>query len=473
MAHLATVGSHSVNGVAALHTELIKSRPAAATSIELWPERFNNKTNGVTPRRWVLYANPRLTRLVTQRHRPGVDRPRPRASSSGCCAHADDPSLLDELCAGQARTTSATWRRWCSARTGVDAAAGRDVRRPDQALPRVQAAAAGLPADRRALPGAQAQPGADALPRTYIFAGKAAPGYVMAKLHIKLINDVAAVINADPAVRGRLAVVFLPELRRVSGAGAHPGGRHFAADLDRGQGGVGHQQHEVRAQRRAHHRHARRRQRRDPRSGRARTTSSSSGSPRAEVHALWADRLRSARVHRAQRRARRGAGSDLGSASSAWARCDRFEPIMNNLRDHDPFMVCADFDAYAAAEARAAEAVPRSARLVAPRALQHRGRRAFLQRRDRSPLRRRDLAHHAGEDRSRLDRRALQWRACHHERAPPWLHVASPSPSITRRTTATTGGQLSPHVVRLRPAPHCRTPILAYSLQGHRRSSTS
>ena len=98
-----------------------------------------------------------------------------------------------------------------------------------------------------------------------IFAGKAAASYRTAKLIIKLINDVAEVVNNDPDVAGRLKIVFLAELQCQPGRGDHSGRRSFRADLDRRHGSLRHRQHEARAQRRADHRHARRRQHRNPR----------------------------------------------------------------------------------------------------------------------------------------------------------------------------------------------------------------
>ena len=111
------------------------------------------------------------------------------------------------------------------------------------------------------------------VPRVKFFAGKAAPSYHNAKLIIKLANDVGRVINANPAVRGRAEGGVPAELQRQPRRGDGAGGRPLRADLDRRHGGVGHRQHEVRAERRADHRHARRRQRRDPRAGRAPRTS--------------------------------------------------------------------------------------------------------------------------------------------------------------------------------------------------------
>ena len=96
MAHLATVGSHSINGVAKLHTDLVKT-DLLPDFHELWPERFNNKTNGVTPRRWLLYANPRLTRLISSRIGPSwIDLPELGRLQS-LAAFIDDDDLLDAL----------------------------------------------------------------------------------------------------------------------------------------------------------------------------------------------------------------------------------------------------------------------------------------------------------------------------------------------------------------------------------------
>src|SRR5262249_8763012 len=97
MAHLATLGSHSINGVAELHTELLK-KELLSDFFELWPERFNNKTNGVTPRRWMLYANPRLTKLVSSRiGTEWIDRD--LGQLRAISAYADDDAFLDSLAA--------------------------------------------------------------------------------------------------------------------------------------------------------------------------------------------------------------------------------------------------------------------------------------------------------------------------------------------------------------------------------------
>jgi glycogen phosphorylase len=207
MAHLATVGSHSINGVAELHTELLKTQ-LLSDFHELWPERFNNKTNGVTPRRWMLYANPRLTKLVSSRlGTDWIDRDLGKLRS--IAAYSDDDAFLDALTAVK-QANKVDLAKLVRQRIGValsaDAMFVVQIKRFHE-YKRQLLAALELVATYAAL---KRDPSADFQPRAYIFAGKAAPGYAMAKLHIKLINDIASVINSDPAVSGKLSVAFLP-----------------------------------------------------------------------------------------------------------------------------------------------------------------------------------------------------------------------------------------------------------------------
>jgi starch phosphorylase len=209
MAHLAVVGSHSVNGVAALHTELLKAE-LFQDFHRLWPDRFNNKTNGVTPRRWLLQANPELARVITECIGPGWE------------TDADQLRRLEPLAQDPAfrrqfrevkRANKARLAEIIRHQTGlaVDTDSMFDVqvkrlheyKRQLLAVLHVAAQYLRLKADPQSLPVA----------RTWIFGGKAAPGYQMAKLHIKLINSVAEVVNRDPDVRGRMAVVFLRNYR--------------------------------------------------------------------------------------------------------------------------------------------------------------------------------------------------------------------------------------------------------------------
>jgi glycogen phosphorylase len=207
MAHLAAVGSHSINGVAALHTELVK-RDLLHDFNELWPERFNNKTNGVSPRRWLLHANWRLSQLITTRiGEAWMDH------SFGDIARlrefADDPDLLDALYTvkrNNKRTLVAFLEGCCDVAIDpaslfvVHAKRIHEYKRQLLAILHVIALYAEL----------KRSPEGFDVARTFIFAGKAAAGYHSAKLHIKLINDVANIVNHDPATAGKLRVVFVP-----------------------------------------------------------------------------------------------------------------------------------------------------------------------------------------------------------------------------------------------------------------------
>ncbi|MDB5613255.1 MAG: glycogen/starch/alpha-glucan phosphorylase [Devosia sp.] len=206
MGQLAFVGSHSINGVSALHTELMK-QTVFSDLHKLYPERINNKTNGITPRRWLMQCNPELTKLISDRIGPefldDIDL------LQGLNAHADDPTFQGQFAAVK-QANKQKLAKLIKDRLGItvsaDAMFDVQIKRiheyKRQLLNIIQAVA--LYDEIRA------HPERDWAPRVKIFAGKAAPGYWNAKLVIKLINDVAKVINNDPAVRGLLKVVFLP-----------------------------------------------------------------------------------------------------------------------------------------------------------------------------------------------------------------------------------------------------------------------
>ena len=205
MAHLAVVGSHSVNGVAALHTELIKSH-LMPDFARFWPERFNNKTNGVTPRRWLLLANPRLAAAITERI--GRDWITDLDQLQRLLPLAEDAAFQDELRAVK-RHNKQRLAELIHARHGVvvdpDSIFDVQVKRLHEYKRQLLNCLHIMDLYWRL----KEQPDLDLVPRTFIFSGKAAPGYAAAKLHIKLINDVADIVNNDPAMRDRLKVVFL------------------------------------------------------------------------------------------------------------------------------------------------------------------------------------------------------------------------------------------------------------------------
>ncbi len=209
MANLAVVGSHSVNGVAALHTELLK-RELFRDFHALWPDRFNNKTNGVTPRRWLLQSNPALARSITEVIGPGwltdaseLRRLEPLAGDAGF------RRLFGEVKRENKARLAETVRAENGLTLDLDSIFDVQVKRIHEykrqllAILRVASEYLRLKEDRAH----------DPHPRTYLFGGKAAPGYAMAKWIIKLVNAVADVVNHDVDVRGRITVAFLKNYR--------------------------------------------------------------------------------------------------------------------------------------------------------------------------------------------------------------------------------------------------------------------
>jgi starch phosphorylase len=203
MAHLAIVGSHKVNGVAAIHTRLMKET-IFADFHRLWPDKIVNMTNGVTPRRWLNQANPALAQLITGRIGKGWLKDLDQLRQLAPLATMRLPRRFVRV----KRDNKLRLAHVIQQRLGIKVDPAFAVRRADQAHPRIQAPAAQCAARDHAL-----QPPARRRrrpPRTVVFGGKAAPGYRMAKLIIRLINDVADIVNNDPLVRDRLKVVFIP-----------------------------------------------------------------------------------------------------------------------------------------------------------------------------------------------------------------------------------------------------------------------
>ncbi len=222
MAHLAIVGSHRVNGVARLHTELLKSQ-VFPDFAEMVPERFVSITNGITPRRWLLACNPRLAALISSRIGDGWVRDLDRLAA--LAPFADDPGFRDEFLAVKRANKvdlAATVRRLCGVAVDPDSLYDVQVKRMHEYKRQLLAAMHIIALYRRA----KADRGAAMTPRTFLFGAKAAPAYRMAKLTIRLINGIADVVNADPDVAGRLRVAFLPDYRVTIASAVIP-----AADL--------------------------------------------------------------------------------------------------------------------------------------------------------------------------------------------------------------------------------------------------
>lgn len=222
MAHLACVGSHAVNGVAELHTRLLKEE-VLRDFYEMMPEKFNNKTNGVTLRRFVVLSNPGLSRLITAKiGETWVSRPEELRRLE---KFVDDPAFREEWRRVKLENKK-NLARLIRERTGieVDPSSMFDIqvkrlheyKRQHLNVLHIIALYNRIKQD----------PAYDVCPRTFIFGGKAAPGYFMAKRIIKLINSVADVVNHDPDVNGRLKVVFFPDFNVKNAKFIYP-----AADL--------------------------------------------------------------------------------------------------------------------------------------------------------------------------------------------------------------------------------------------------
>lgn len=209
MAHLAIVGSSSVNGVARLHTELLKTR-VLRDFAEYWPGKFNNKTNGITPRRWLLKANPALADLITGAIGDGwitkLDQLR------GLERFADDAAFQKKFRAIKQKNKEVL-ANYVAAELGVtvspDSLFDVQVKRLHEYKRQLLLALYIIVLYDRL----KENPGLEIAPRTFIFAAKAAPGYSMAKLIIKLIHQIAEVVNRDPQVKEKMKVVFLPNYR--------------------------------------------------------------------------------------------------------------------------------------------------------------------------------------------------------------------------------------------------------------------
>jgi len=350
MAHLATVGSHTVNGVAALHSRLL-AETVLRDFHDLWPEKFTNVTNGVTPRRFVAISNPPLARLLTERAGDGwlKDLGRLRRLEP----LADDEAFRREWREVKL-AAKRTLARIIEERTGVRVDPGAlfdvQVKRlheyKRQHLNALHILALYLRLKR--------DPDADVPPRVCLFGAKAAPGYVMAKRIIKLVNATAAVVNTDPAVRGRLKVVFFPDFNVKNAQHIYP-----AADLSeqistagKEASGTGNMKFAMNG---------------------ALTIGTLDGANAEIREEVGAENFFLFGLTAGEVAARKAGGyrprdcyersADLREvldfvASGALAHGDAqlFKPLVDNLLSADPFLVLADYDAYAACQARVSEA---------------------------------------------------------------------------------------------------------------------
>ncbi|HKY02995.1 MAG TPA: glycogen/starch/alpha-glucan phosphorylase [Burkholderiales bacterium] len=344
MAHLATVGSHAVNGVAALHSELLRET-VLRDFAQLWPNRFLNVTNGVTPRRFVVLGNPGLSVLLDEIAGPkwAVEPERLRALE----AHAGDAAFQERWRQIKHRNKESLARRIreCAGIT-VDPASLFDIQvkriheYKRQHLNLLHVIALYLRVLR--------DPGLDIAPRCFIFGGKAAPGYHMAKLIIRLVNGVAEVVNADTAVAGRIKVVFFPDFNVKYAHMIYP-----AADLSeqistagKEASGTGNMKFMLNG---------------------ALTIGTLDGAnveirEEAGTENFFLFGLRADEVERVKRegytpRQHIESNAELRDvldtiASGRFSRGDRemFRPLVDDLMGHDPFLVLADYAAYVACQ---------------------------------------------------------------------------------------------------------------------------
>jgi starch phosphorylase len=207
MANLATVGSHAVNGVAELHSDLLK-QTVLRDFAELWPDKFRNVTNGVTPRRFMALSNPALTELITKSVGEGWLKDLNRLR--GLEPLADDRDFQDQwwrVKLGNKQRLAALIHERTGIKVSPESLFDIQVKRIHEYKRQHLAALHILTLYLRLRQNSET----DVPPRTFIFGGKAAPGYFMAKRIIKLINSIGEVVNSDPAVRDRLKVVFFPD----------------------------------------------------------------------------------------------------------------------------------------------------------------------------------------------------------------------------------------------------------------------
>jgi starch phosphorylase len=207
MAHLAIVGSHSTNGVAAIHSELLRTR-VLADFAELHPERFNNKTNGVTPRRWLQQANRWLAGLIDET--VGGEWVTNLERLRELLPFADDAVFRAQFRAVKQEAKGA-FADWLKFKHGIvvdpESIFDSQIKRIHEYKRQLLNALHVVILYNRL----RNDPNSMTVPRTFFFAGKAAPAYRLAKLIIKLINSIATTIDADPVARGKLRVIFLPD----------------------------------------------------------------------------------------------------------------------------------------------------------------------------------------------------------------------------------------------------------------------
>jgi len=350
MAHLASCGSYAINGVAALHTQLLKA-DVLRDFAQLWPEKFSNKTNGVTPRRWMVVSNPRLATLITGQIGDGWIRDLYELRQLEPLA--DDAAFRADWRAIK-RDNKSRLARIVRDRIGVvidpDSVFDVQVKRIHE-YKRQHLTALQIIAMYHRI---KCNPNAEFTPRTFIFGGKAAPGYHMAKLIIRLITAIGDVVNRDPQVRDQLKVLFLPNFNVTNAQQIYP-----AADVSeqvstagKEASGTGNMKFQMNG---------------------ALTIGTMDGAnieireevgaenfflfgkTTSEVHALRASGYRPRDIYESNDELR----SVLDLLSDGFfSRGDGalFQPLLENLLRYDPYLVLADFQSYVECQGRVSQA---------------------------------------------------------------------------------------------------------------------
>jgi glycogen phosphorylase len=350
MAHLAVAGSHAVNGVAALHSDLLK-RDVLRDFAEMTPQKFSNKTNGVTPRRWLNQCNPRLSALISEAI--GPTWPTDLDALEKLTPLANDASFVEKAAAIK-RQNKADFAKYCADEYGYrfdpDSLFDVQIKRLHEYKRQLLNALHVI----RLYLDAKRDPKALAVSRTVLFGAKAAPGYRLAKLIIKLVNSISDVVNSDVDLEGRLRVAFLPNYRVSLAERIIP-----AADLSeqistagKEASGTGNMKLSMNG---------------------ALTIGTLDGAnieireavgeenfflfglTTEEVHDLQRTGYRPRAIYEKNDRLREVI--DL-IANGFFSQEDQalFRPLTDNLLDHDPYMLLADFDAYIACQHRVSEA---------------------------------------------------------------------------------------------------------------------
>jgi len=349
MSHLSLVGSHSVNGVSALHSQLLKTE-LFRDFYELWPEKFNCKTNGITQRRWLYKANDRLSRLITEAIGDRwitdlyeLEKLMPLAGDAGF------RRKWDAVKAANKKDLAEYVLRTTGIRLPHDAIFDVQVKRIHEYKRQLLFALYILHEYLRL----KKDPKADFYPRAFIFGGKAAPGYFTAKLIIRFINSMASVINADSSIKDRIKVVFLENYRvslaekifpaadlseQISTAGTEASGTGCMKFMVNGALTIG------------------------TLDGANIEIAEAVGKDNMFIFGATSDKIAELRQrgYRPQDYIRKSAGLAamldlIKSNFFSPIETDAFLPLARTISEDDPFFICADFEAYCAAQAKAAK----------------------------------------------------------------------------------------------------------------------